>query len=72
MLLVLFTSTMRIQTLNLSHLQVHGTLDPLTRDLIVFEDEQDLRRKVDFIYRELDEDESGGLTFEVGANLNLS
>ena len=41
-------------------------------DLIVFEDEQDLRRKVDFIYRELDEDESGGLTFEVGANLNLS
>jgi hypothetical protein len=51
---------------------VHGTLDPLTRDLIVFEDEQDLRRKVDFIYRELDEDESGGLTFEVRERVEAS
>ena len=53
-------------------MQVHGTLDPLTRDLIVFEDEQDLRRKVDFIYRELDEDESGGLTFEVRERVEAS
>ena len=51
---------------------MHGTLDPLTRDLIVFEDEQDLRRKVDFIYRELDEDESGGLTFEVRERVEAS
>ena len=51
---------------------MHGTLDPLTRDLIVFEDEQDLRRKVHFIYRELDEDESGGLTFEVRERVEAS
>jgi len=37
--------------------------DPLTSNLIAFEDNDDLAMKIDTIYRKLDEDGSGGLNF---------
>ena len=44
--------------------KVHGCLDPLTKDIITFEDEEDLEAKIRKIYRQLDEDDSGGLNYE--------
>jgi hypothetical protein len=40
--------------------QVHGCLDPLTRSLVTFEDEEDLVSKIEEIYMKLDMDDSGG------------
>ena len=40
------------------------TLDPITRSLLTFEDEDDLDNKINEIFDKLDEDESGGLNFE--------
>jgi hypothetical protein len=40
--------------------KVAGCLDPLTKDLITFADEEDLAAKIDRLYDKLDEDESGG------------
>ena len=42
---------------------VSGCLDPLTKELITFEDNDDLQQKIDTIYSKLDEDGSGGLNF---------
>ena len=44
--------------------KVTGCLDPLTRSLITFEDEEDLTVRIDGIYQQLDRDDSEGLTFE--------
>ena len=39
-------------------------MDTIIKDLITFEDEDDFRKKVAYLYHKLDEDDSGGLTFE--------
>ena len=44
--------------------KITGCLDPLTRSLITFEDEEDLTIRIDGIYQQLDRDDSEGLTFE--------
>lgn len=44
--------------------KLKNTLDPITRSLLTFEDEDDLDHKIDSIFQRLDEDESGGLNFE--------
>ena len=41
--------------------KVAGCLDPLTKDLITFTDEEDLAAKIDRLYDKLDEDDSGGM-----------
>ncbi len=43
--------------------KVKGCLDPLTKELITFEDNDDLELKINAIYNKLDEDGSGGLDF---------
>ena len=43
--------------------KVKGCLDPLTKELITFEDDDDLELKINAIYNKLDEDGSGGLDF---------
>jgi len=44
--------------------RITGVLDPVTVSLVNYQDSQDLLDKTDAIYDRLDEDESGGLTFE--------
>ena len=48
--------------------KISGCLDPLTVDIISFEDEDDLEVKIHEIYRQLDEDDSGGLNFDEFVN----
>ena len=43
--------------------KVNGCLDSLTKELITFEDNDDLELKINAIYNKLDEDGSGGLDF---------
>jgi hypothetical protein len=50
--------------LQLDKMQVKGCLDPLTKTLALFEDEKDLIRKIEFIYDQLDADDSGGLNYD--------
>jgi len=45
-------------------LKVTGCLDELTKMLVTFEDAEQLTFKISEIYDRLDEDDSGGLTFE--------
>ena len=45
--------------------KLKNCLDPITKTLLTFEDEEDLDAKIDAIFDQLDEDESGGLNFEV-------
>ena len=44
--------------------KVQGTLDPITKELIAFDDDEDLQAKIDIIYNRLDVDHDGGLGFE--------
>jgi hypothetical protein len=44
--------------------RITGVLDPVTVSLVDYQDAKDLLDKTDAIYDRLDEDESGGLTFE--------
>jgi len=44
--------------------KITGCLDPLTKTLTSFENEEDLMRKIDDIYDRLDFDGSGGLNFD--------
>ena len=39
--------------------KLKNTLDPITKSLLTFEDEDDLDRKINSIFDQLDEDESG-------------
>ena len=43
--------------------KLKGCLDPLTKELITFDDNDDLKMKIDTIYGKLDADGSGGLDF---------
>ena len=54
----------RAEAIEAEKRKVKGCLDPLTKDLVTFEDDEDLARKIDDMYSRLDEDESGGLNFE--------
>ena len=54
----------RLAEIEINKRKVVGPLDPLTKDLITFEDEGDLSKKVAYLYHKLDEDESGGLNFD--------
>ena len=44
--------------------KVQGTLDPITKELIAFDDDEDLQAKIDIMYNRLDVDHDGGLGFE--------
>ena len=44
-------------------LRIKGCLDPLTKTLVLFEDEQDLVEKIEDIFQYLDNDDSGGLNY---------
>lgn len=46
--------------------KISGCLDPLTKSLTLFEDEEDLASRIASIYNKLDEDDSGGLNYHVG------
>ena len=48
----------------LEKMRVTGCLDPLTKTLVLFEDENDLISRIHAIYNRLDVDDSGGLNFE--------
>ena len=54
----------RLAEIEINKRKVVGPLDPLTKDLITFEDEDDFSKKVAYLYHKLDEDESGGLNFD--------
>ncbi|MGB1600812.1 MAG: ion transporter, partial [Promethearchaeia archaeon] len=54
----------RLAEIEINKRKVVGPLDPLTKDLITFEDEGDLSKKVAYLYHKLDEDASGGLNFD--------
>lgn len=45
--------------------KLRNCLDPVTKCLLNFEDDEDLDAKINLIFDMLDEDESGGLNFEV-------
>ena len=45
--------------------KLRNCLDPVTKSLLTFEDDEDLDAKINLIFDILDEDESGGLNFEV-------
>ena len=49
-----------VQMIEREKRKVHGCLDPLTRSLVTFEDEEDLVNKIEDIYMKLDMDDSGG------------
>jgi hypothetical protein len=55
----------RLRAAELEKMRITGCLDPLTKTLVTFDDAEDLRKKIDDIYRRLDDDDSGGLNFEV-------
>jgi len=44
--------------------RLSGCLDPLTKTLVLFEDEDDLRRKIHKIFIHLDNDDSGDVCYE--------
>jgi voltage-gated sodium channel len=44
--------------------KLKGCLDPLTLSLITFKDQSDLADKIDRLYEQLDQDNSGGLSYE--------
>ena len=46
--------------------KISGCLDPPTKSLTLFEDEEDLASRIASIYNKLDEDDSGGLNYHVG------
>ena len=54
----------RAEAMEAEKRKIKGCLDPLTKDLVTFEDDEDLASKIDDMYLRLDEDESGGLNFE--------
>ena len=54
----------RLEEIEQERRKITGCLDPLTRTLLTFEDEDDLTAKIDSIYDKLDEDCSGTLGFE--------
>ena len=43
--------------------RITGVLDPITQRISSFDDLEDLRAKIQQIYKQLDDDQSGGLTF---------
>ena len=43
--------------------RITGVLDPITQRISSFDDLEDLRAKIQQIYEQLDDDQSGGLTF---------
>ncbi len=45
-------------------LRIKGCLDPLTKTLVLFEDEQDLIEKIEDIFHHLDNDDSEGLNYQ--------
>ena len=48
----------------LEKMRVTGCLDPLTKTLVLFEDQKELESMIHGIYHRLDTDDSGGLNFE--------
>ena len=54
----------RLRAIEINKRKVRGPLDPLMETLVSFEDEEQLRSWIDRIYRLLDMDDSGGMSFE--------
>ena len=53
-----------MRALELERRKATGCLDPLTKSLETFQDEEDLVAKINALYAKLDEDGSGGLCYE--------
>ena len=54
----------RMEMVERERRKVKGCIDALTDDLVTFEDVADLEGKIHTLYNELDEDNSGGLSYE--------
>ena len=54
----------RLELVEQEKRKIKGCLDQLTSLLTTFEDEKDLQGRIKSIFEELDEDESGTVTFE--------
>jgi Trm5-related predicted tRNA methylase len=54
----------RLRAIEINKRKVRGPLDPLIETLVSFEDEEQLRSWIDRIYRLLDMDDSGRMSFE--------